>query len=80
MTESNMNAVHVCPKCNGQMIQGKLRGDSTVLWSQIKESKIFGVTAIQTVGTTYTVDAYRCEQCAYLELYAAREAGNKNGS
>ena len=74
-----MSDSKVCPKCNGQMIQGKLRGDTNVLWSQIKETKIFGVTAIQPVGTTYSVDAYRCEQCGYLESYATREAGNKNG-
>lgn len=72
-----MTSDKACPKCNGAMTRGAMRGDTTVLWSEIKESKIFGVTAVQSVGTVYNVDAYRCDQCGYVELYATRAQGSK---
>ncbi len=69
------NDTHVCPKCGGQMERGGLRAESSTVWGRIKETSIFGVKAVQLVSPLYTVEAHRCEQCGYMELYAPREQG-----
>jgi hypothetical protein len=57
------------------MERGGLRSDAVTVWGRIKEETIFGVKAVQIVSPLYTVDAYRCEQCGYLELYAVNQQG-----
>ncbi len=75
MSETNANATHVCPKCEGQMERGGLRADTSTVWGRVKESTIFGAKSVQIVSPLYMVDAYRCEQCGYVELYAVKEQG-----
>lgn len=70
-----MTSEKACPKCNGSMTRGGMRGDSTVQWGHLKEGSIFGVKTVQMIPPIYTVDAYRCDQCGYLELYATQEQG-----
>ncbi len=73
MNENNGNVIHTCPKCDGQMERGGLRGDKMSLWGHRKESTIFGVHVVDIGSPFYMVDAYRCEKCGYLELYAVNE-------
>ncbi len=68
-----MTETKVCPKCDGQMERGGLRGDKMSLWGHIKESTIFGVKVVEIVSPLYTVEAYRCEKCGYVELYAVNQ-------
>jgi hypothetical protein len=64
-----------CPKCNRQMTCGAVRDDNILQWGHVKEGSIFGVKTIHVIPPIYFVDAYRCDQCGYLELYATREQG-----
>jgi len=70
-----MSEPKVCPKCSGQMERGGLRADSSLVWGRIKETTIFGVKAVQMIPPAYVIDAYRCGNCGYLEMYASREQG-----
>ena len=72
---SEANATKGCPKCNGQMERGAIRADSSAVWGRIKETSIFGVKAVQMIAPYFTVDAYRCEQCGFVELYAVNQQG-----
>ena len=71
--ETNQDSTHVCPKCDGQMERGALRGSKISLWGRIKESRIFGVDVVDIVSPLYTVEAHRCEKCGYVELYAINQ-------
>lgn len=66
---------HVCPKCNGTMTRGAVRDDNPVQWGVVKEGSIFGVQTLHVVPPIYMVDAYRCDECGYVELYAVRAQG-----
>ncbi len=68
-----MASEKVCPKCGGQMTLGGLRGDKMSVWGRIKESRLFGVNVVEIVSPIYSVEAYRCEKCGYLELYAVNQ-------
>lgn len=65
----------VCVKCGGQMERGGIRGDSSLIWGHIKETSIFGAKAVQMIPPLFTVDAYRCEKCGFIELYAEKQQG-----
>jgi hypothetical protein len=73
--ETDKSATNVCPKCAGQMDRGGLRGDKMSVWGHIKESRIFGVDVVEIVSPLYAVEAYRCEQCGFIELYATKQQG-----
>ena len=75
MSEANANESHSCPKCGGQMERGGIRGDNSTVWGRVKETNIFGAKAVQMSAPYFIVDAYCCEKCGFLELYAVREQG-----
>jgi predicted RNA-binding Zn-ribbon protein involved in translation (DUF1610 family) len=75
MSEADTNPTYGCPKCGGQMERGGIRGESSTVWGRVKETEIFGVKAVQMSAPYYIVDAYRCEQCGYVELYAVNQQG-----
>ena len=79
MSEADTNPTYGCPKCGGQMERGGLRVEAPTVWGRVKETTIFGAKSVQIVAPLYTVDAYRCEQCGYLELYAVNQQGQNNG-
>ena len=68
-----MTEQHVCPKCDGQMERGGLRGDKMSKWGHIKESRIFGVDVVDIASPFYAVEAHRCKQCGFIELYATQQ-------
>ncbi len=73
MADINIDSTLICPKCGGKMERGGIRGDNSTVWGRVKETEIFGVKAVQMSAPYFIVDAYRCEKCGFLELYAARE-------
>lgn len=70
-----MNDELRCPKCGGQFIQGGLHDDSSITWGQMSETKILGMKAVQMHPPFFTVVAFRCQQCSYVELYAPTVEG-----
>lgn len=68
-----MSDSKVCPKCDGQMERGGLRGSKMSVWGAIKESTIFGVKVVDITSPLYMVEAHRCEKCGYVELYAVNQ-------
>lgn len=66
----------VCPKCNGQMIEGFVidhpLGYSAypAQWHPGRpQCNVFGGTEIEK-DRLISIQSYRCEQCGYLEQYA----------
>jgi predicted nucleic-acid-binding Zn-ribbon protein len=60
-----MNEVKKCPKCNGEMETGYLR--DAPWWRK--------GTRLPALGFGPRVFAYKCKNCAYIELYAEKKAG-----
>ncbi len=64
-----------CPKCGGEMEVGFLRDRSRGNLSQpaewmegVPERTWFG--SLKLGSTRYAVEAFRCEECGFLEQYA----------
>lgn len=67
-----------CPKCEGQMIYGRMRSKEDATnryWIAVKEESIFGRQALVEVGKGIPARAYRCQQCGFVEIYASDEGG-----
>jgi hypothetical protein len=64
-----MTDTKVCPKCEGTMLPGFLRqvgnyGNSPFVWTEMTFHQ-------HTLPAgSYVVRAYRCEDCAHVEMYA----------
>lgn len=64
-----------CPKCGGEFVQGGLLEDSSIKWGMMSETKVLGMKAVKMSGPYFTVYAFRCQQCSYVELYAPKQEG-----
>lgn len=59
--------VPACPKCNAKMELGELRDDGPLKWIMPGESHGWFRDILRG---PFTVTAYRCPSCGYLESYA----------
>lgn len=65
-----------CPKCDAEMVSGHLldrffleRAAKTVQW--VEGERVPSFTGVQPGGEgQLEVDAYRCTECGFVELYA----------
>lgn len=60
MTETQQKK---CPKCDGNMEPGYLAGIKYTSFFAYSDSK-------KRIGKSIAVDAYRCQNCGYCEIYA----------
>ena len=56
-----------CPKCNGEMENGRLSG--VVKWAPVPSNASL-VARLGSALKHIRVDGMRCTQCGFLELYA----------
>lgn len=63
----------ICPKCDSQMVRGRVSDYNDIYWIALKEAKIFRKTSLVDDGKRITVQAYRCQQCGFVEIYASDE-------
>jgi hypothetical protein len=54
-----------CPKCGGEMQPGRLSAYKWVVFNSDSERA-------KPVGKGRLTDAFRCDSCGYVELYANR--------
>ena len=67
-----MSESRACPKCAGNMSPGILQkvgqyGNSPYVWAPLNEPR-FPLKGAPSARRD--IQAYRCEKCGYLELYA----------
>ena len=75
----------VCPKCQGEMVQGFVPdpaaphfGQFTVsFWVEGPPEKSFWTGTKVPQGKCVPIGTFRCASCGYLESYARTEFGRK---
>ena len=73
-----INSKLLCPKCNGDMVQGFVPdySHSSIFisgWHQGKPKKSFWTVAKAPLAEGVPIGAFRCGKCGFLELYADPE-------
>ena len=58
-----------CPKCNGEMEPGKLRGWGGINWTPVP-AEASSKARFMSFFDIMRIDGLRCEKCGFLELYA----------
>ena len=61
-----------CPKCNGEMVKGRLY---TVAPEKESSSRLFGYVNWEAANEKKFdgLYAYKCEECGYIEYYAKKK-------
>ena len=73
-----INSKLLCPKCNGDMVQGFVPdySHSSIFisgWHQGKPNKSFWTVAKAPLAEGVPIGAFRCGKCGFLEFYADPE-------
>ena len=71
-----MHQTHACPKCDGDMIRGRLY---TVASERTDPEKMFGYVNWEASEEKKFdgLYAYRCNKCGYIEYYAERKSKSR---
>jgi hypothetical protein len=71
--ETGMSVSTTCPKCKGKMEQGFIPVESMqAVWKKGAEPRK-GLFPLIRTSQEFPVEAYRCEECGFLEFYAGNE-------